>query len=247
MTHKRIEDLYEEKFKTQKELALATGLSKDEISRIIKRQTMNISHGSIIKFAKVFGVSSDYLLGLTNIRFQKQIEMEQLGLSEQGIRVLAANQINGKIISRLLTDQGFCYLMNLAHAYFQRRKSWNNDFVAQGKKNYIAYKKEHPIKHRGYDEAVPEFDTYRDQDEERELMDLTKRFEQAMKRIRKSYDEKEPEVGNTPEEVSDAYFAYAKDYIKRKEEGREEITIINGIPIIDTHFIFRQTSFFSSK
>lgn len=49
ITHKRIEDLYEEKFKTQKELAFATGLSKDEISRIMKRQTMNISHGRSVK------------------------------------------------------------------------------------------------------------------------------------------------------------------------------------------------------
>ncbi len=130
--------------------------------------------------------------------------------------------------------------MNLAHAYFQRRKSWNNDFVTQGKKNYIAYKKEHPIKRHEYDESMPEFDTYRDQDEEIEIMDLTKRFEQAMKRIRKSYDEKEPEVGDTPEEVSDAYFACAEAYIQRKEEGTEEITIINGVPMPMSKNAFRK-------
>ncbi|WP_303059614.1 helix-turn-helix domain-containing protein [Veillonella magna] len=52
------------------ELAEKTGISKSALGSYEADDFKEINHGSLMKLAQFYGVSVDYLLGLTNLRKQ---------------------------------------------------------------------------------------------------------------------------------------------------------------------------------
>lgn len=63
----RIKDLRVERGLTLKELAEQTGLSSSALGSYEADDTKDISHYALIRLAKFYGVTADYLLGLTRI------------------------------------------------------------------------------------------------------------------------------------------------------------------------------------
>ena len=90
---KRIVSLREEKGETQQELADAIGITRQSLSRYeIAARTINIEVLGVL--AQHFGVSADYLLGLSNVRSMEQdmqAACEMTGLSEETIAKLKAD------------------------------------------------------------------------------------------------------------------------------------------------------------
>ena len=64
-TRQRIQDLIKDRKITQAELAEKVGLSNSALSRYLQRSTKNLGDGVIIRIAKYFDVSTDFLLGET--------------------------------------------------------------------------------------------------------------------------------------------------------------------------------------
>ena len=63
----RINDLIKNRKTTQKKVALAIGISESKFSRFLSDEHYNISEESIIRLARVFDVSTDFILGVTEI------------------------------------------------------------------------------------------------------------------------------------------------------------------------------------
>ncbi len=61
----RIRDLRQEKKLTLEQLSEQTGLSKSALGSYESNDTKDISHYAIIKLAKFYGVTTDYLLGVS--------------------------------------------------------------------------------------------------------------------------------------------------------------------------------------
>ena len=61
-TRQRIQDLIKSKKITQAELAESIGLSSSTLSRYLQGRTTNLGDGFIIRIAKYFDVSTDFLL-----------------------------------------------------------------------------------------------------------------------------------------------------------------------------------------
>ena len=78
----RITDLRKARGWDQKTLAENSGLSESQISRIENGKIGKLSHDILIKLAKVFHVSTDYILGLTTVSVPKSYDISELGLSE---------------------------------------------------------------------------------------------------------------------------------------------------------------------
>lgn len=114
----RIEELRKDKGWSQQQLAEKIYVSKSQISRIESGETKNVSSEMIIAFAKVFNVSTDYLLGLTMFRFPKNYDISQLGLSEEAVRKLLLKKIDADVLNRLLEHEHFPYLCLLIRNYF---------------------------------------------------------------------------------------------------------------------------------
>ena len=67
-TRQRIQDLIKSRKITQAELAESVGLSSSTLSRYLQQgRTTNLGDGFIIRIAKYFDVSTDFLLGETDI------------------------------------------------------------------------------------------------------------------------------------------------------------------------------------
>ena len=87
----RIQDLIKDSSITQAELAGIIGLSESALSRYLKGQTEMLGDGYIIKIAKHFNVSTDFLLGETNIPDRKNYDIEELGISSRTITIKIPN------------------------------------------------------------------------------------------------------------------------------------------------------------
>lgn len=106
----RLQDLLKEKKMTQAQLADALGLSESTINRYINGQTEKISTETIIAMANLFNVSTDFLLGLTNIPYKTNFDIERLGLTEKAGMKLLSGEINMDALNYLLTQPDFAVL-----------------------------------------------------------------------------------------------------------------------------------------
>ena len=74
-TNERIADLRNMSGLTQKELCDKSNIPYSTLSRIERGEITNVSNDILIKLSNFFNVSTDYLLGLTNVKFRKNIEL----------------------------------------------------------------------------------------------------------------------------------------------------------------------------
>lgn len=114
----RIADLRSVKGWNQKELAKRMELAPSQLSRIESGKTKNISGDILVKLAKEFHVSTDYILGLTTVSVPKSYDISELGLSEGAIKGLVTGTVNVEILNRLMEHKSFPRLVNLIQIYF---------------------------------------------------------------------------------------------------------------------------------
>ena len=109
-TRQRIQDLIKDSNTTQAELAGTIGLSESAFSRYLKGQTEMLGDGYIIKIAKYFQVSTDFLLGETDIPDRKNYDIEELGLSAESARLLYTGRIDSRILNLLIENPRFPHI-----------------------------------------------------------------------------------------------------------------------------------------
>ena len=116
-TRQRIQDLIKDSSITQAELAGIIGLSESAFSRYLKGQTEMLGDGYIIKIAKHFNVSTDFLLGETNIPDRKNYDIEELGISAEAAKLLYTDRLDSRVLNLLLENPHFPQLLALLARY----------------------------------------------------------------------------------------------------------------------------------
>jgi transcriptional regulator with XRE-family HTH domain len=116
-TRQRIQDLIRNNDTTQAELAEAAGLSESALSRYLSGQTETLGDVYIIRIARRFNVSTDFLLGETNIPDRKNYEIEELGLSYEAAKLLYTEKIDPGTLNLLLEHPKFPELISLLRRY----------------------------------------------------------------------------------------------------------------------------------
>ena len=116
-TRQRIQDLIKDSSITQAELAGIIGLTERALSRYLKGQTEMLGDGYIIKIAKHFNVSTDFLLGETDIPDRKNYDIEELGLSAESAKLLYTGKIDSGILNLLIENPKFAHLIRLLALY----------------------------------------------------------------------------------------------------------------------------------
>ena len=116
-TRQRIQDLIKDRSITQAELAGIIGLSESALSRYLKGQTEMLGDGYIIKIAKHFNVSTDFLLGETNIPDRKNYDIEELGISAEAAKLLYTGRLDSRVLNLLLENPHFPQLLALLARY----------------------------------------------------------------------------------------------------------------------------------
>ena len=114
----RLLDLMRENKLTQTELAAQIGCTDSALSRLISGKTDKINEKYIIRMAKIFHVSTDFLLGVTTIPDRKNYEISELGLSVQAARNLYTGKANPEVVNRLLESPRFAEVTYMLEQYF---------------------------------------------------------------------------------------------------------------------------------
>ena len=114
----RVRDLREEWGLTRKELAQRSGVDESLLGRIENNKIRKIQDDALTKLAKIFCVSTDFLLGLTDIPDRKNYDIEELGLSVQAARNLYTGAVNTQVVNLLLGDPRFAVLTNRIADFF---------------------------------------------------------------------------------------------------------------------------------
>lgn len=107
--NERINDLIIERKTTQVKLAKAIGVSEATMSRYVKGTTA-IPCDVLLKIARYFQVTTDFLLGATNIPYKTNYDIDRLGLTEEAAKRLIRHDLNMDVLNKLLVSEDFAIL-----------------------------------------------------------------------------------------------------------------------------------------
>ena len=108
----RLEDLRNRQKLTLKELSEKTGVDYSTLSRIENGNVKKVGDDILLKLARFFGVSTDFLLGITNVPDKKNYTIEELGLTPEAARNLYTGAVDNRVINLLLAHPDFGALTN---------------------------------------------------------------------------------------------------------------------------------------
>ena len=114
----RILDLMKNRKVTQKELSQRIDVTESALSRFLSGASDRLDSEYLLRIARCFGVSTDFLLGETAIPDRKNYEIVELGLSAQAARNLYTGRVCADVVSRLLESPRFAELTFLLQRYF---------------------------------------------------------------------------------------------------------------------------------
>ena len=107
----RLKDLRVERGLTLEQLAEQTHLSKSALGSYEAEDFKDISHYALIKLAKFYGVTTDYLLGLSQTKNHSNADLADLRLSDDMIELLKSGLIDNSLLCELATHPDFPRLM----------------------------------------------------------------------------------------------------------------------------------------
>ena len=107
----RLKDLRVERGLTLEQLAEQTHLSKSALGSYEAEDFKDISHYALIKLAKFYGVTADYLLGLSETKNHPNADLADLRLSDDMIELLKSGRVDNSLLCELAAHPDFPRLM----------------------------------------------------------------------------------------------------------------------------------------
>lgn len=119
----KLRDLREERKLKLSDVEQVTGISVPTLSRFETDEYTSIAYQDLLKLAEFYCVSMDYLSGMTNHREYRNVEIDQLGLTDEAVLLLKSKRANNRLISELLTQEDFIKLLSTIEIYIDGRIS----------------------------------------------------------------------------------------------------------------------------
>ncbi len=108
----RLKDLrVVDKHLTLEQLSEQTGLSRSALGNYESNDFKDISPLAIATLAEFYGVSTDYLLGLTENKNHPNTELQALHLNDDMVKLLSSGKINNRLLCEMALHPGFLQLM----------------------------------------------------------------------------------------------------------------------------------------
>ena len=130
----KLKDLRVGKGLSLEELAKETGLSKSALGSYERNDYKDISHTAIISLAKYYGVSADYLLGLTENIVEDSSTISELKLDDETVKILKSGVINNRLLCEIIKHPDFWKFMSDTEIYIDSLAEMQirnlNSFVA---------------------------------------------------------------------------------------------------------------------
>lgn len=110
-TQERLKDLRVERGLTLEQLAEQTHLSKSALGSYEADEYKDISHYALIKLAKFYGETADYLLGLSETKNYPNADLAYLRLSDDMIELLKIGLVDNSLLCEMAAHPDFPRLM----------------------------------------------------------------------------------------------------------------------------------------
>ena len=107
----RLKDLRVERGLTLEQLAEQTHLSKSALGSYEAEDFKDISHYALIKLAKFYSVTADYLLGLSETKNHPNADLADLRVSDDMIELLKSGLVDNSLLCELAVHPDFPRLM----------------------------------------------------------------------------------------------------------------------------------------
>lgn len=109
-----------EKGLTLEQLSIETGISKSALGKYETDAPKDMSSFNVVKLAKFYEMSTDYLLCVTENKNHPDTELDALHLSDGAIEVLRTGTFNHRLLSEMLCHKDFQRMMLDAEIYVDR-------------------------------------------------------------------------------------------------------------------------------
>ena len=117
----RLKDLrVVDKHLTLEQLTEQTGLSRSALGKYESDDYKDISPFAIATLAEFYGVSTDYLMGLSENKNHPNTELQSLHLSDDMVELLSSGRINNRLLCELATHPNFQRLMTDMEIFIDR-------------------------------------------------------------------------------------------------------------------------------
>jgi transcriptional regulator with XRE-family HTH domain len=107
----KFKDLRIERGLTLEQLSEQIGISKSALGYYENDDNKDISHVSVLALAKFYGVSTDYLFGLTEEKNHLSADLSELHLSDEMIELLKTGKINSRLLCEMASHPEFVKFM----------------------------------------------------------------------------------------------------------------------------------------
>lgn len=190
--HQRLCDLRNGTGKSQKEVADELNIQASVLSRIERGETKAVSHDLVIKFAEYYNVSTDYLLCISDIRIRRNVELEELGLTNKALLQLLQGNVNADILSRLLEHRHFPQLLDTVNSYFTEEHNAGfanrNAVIDMGTVSLKELMKENPDCKKETQHGIREINAQKITGTEADIEKIKSIFLIILKDIKKEFD-----------------------------------------------------------
>ncbi|MCR5540664.1 MAG: helix-turn-helix domain-containing protein [Ruminococcus sp.] len=182
----KIKDMRVERHLTTKQLALETGISEAVLNGLENDSGRDVGYSRIIDLAKFFEVPTDYLLGFTESRITKNIELKELGLSDKAIGVLLSKRQDNELVSQLIEHSEFSNLINAIDIYVKQIAGRSINII-----NNLTAMMQHGVENyaagagmpEGYGEAINYINETKVDEDEFLRYRITERFNQILRDV----------------------------------------------------------------
>lgn len=98
-----------------------TGIPVSTLQRLESNDDIRVGYQDIVTLARFYGVSMDYLTGLTNSLTQRNSSIDDLYLSDNAVEILKSRKVNNRLISELMSHSDFTQFMHSMEVYIDRK------------------------------------------------------------------------------------------------------------------------------
>lgn len=114
----RLKETRKAKRFSQKKVADFLGIDKATYGRVESGEIRTINSDCLIKLADLYGTTTDYLLGLSNVPERTYYDVERLGLSVNAAKNLLSGKADPRVMNELLLNKKFLTATRMMASYF---------------------------------------------------------------------------------------------------------------------------------
>jgi len=105
-------------YTTKSKLIEASGIDRSKYNRVENGTTQSISGDLLVQLSEFYGVTTDYILGLSDIPERTYYDIEKLGFSVEASKNILSGKVDARVLNELLLNENFGKTTRMMATFF---------------------------------------------------------------------------------------------------------------------------------